>query len=233
MMKVNNSPLYIAVLLVFTLWSCSKLDKQDFPQTGVSRVNVIHASPKTGSLDLAFDNNRLSLNFFNYTDWVRYVNIFSGTRGFYIYPKGSTTPLLSKNLNFVQDKYYSVFIADTIGKLDAVLLRDSTRPLALGSDSVRIRFVNMSPDDGGLDLYLEGSSQPIATGISYKNAADFVSLKAADSAILEVRPAGQSTVLARSTPVNLVAEKYYTVWTTGYRTLTKDNAKLRVETFWH
>ena len=231
MMKVNNSPLYIAVLLVFILWSCSKSDKQDFPQTGVSQVNVIHSSPKTGSLDLAFDNNRLSLNFFNYTDWVRNVNVFSGIRGFYIYPKGSTTPLLSKNLNFVQGRSYSVFIADTSGKLDAVLLRDSSR--APGSDSVRIRFVNMSPDDGGLDLYLQGSSQPVATGISYKNAADFVSLKAANSAILEVRPTGQNTVLARSTPVNLVTGNYYTVWTTGYRTLTEDNAKLRVETFWH
>lgn len=230
-MKVNNTPLYIAVLLVFTLWSCSKEQASDLPITGISQVNIIHASPKTGSLDLAFDNNRLSLNFFNYTDWVRNVNVFSGTRGFYIYPKGSATPLLSKNLNFVQGRSYSVFIADTIGKLDAVLLRDSSR--APGSDSVRVRFVNMSPDNGSLDLYLEGSSQPIATGITYKNAADFTSLKAANGAILEVRQAGQSTVLAKSTAVNLVTGNYYTVWTTGYRALTDDHTKLRVETFWH
>ena len=234
-MKIKNLNFAVAGLLllgVSVLSSCSKaLDTPQYPQSGVAYVSVVHASPRSGALDFAFDNNRVNLNFFNYTDRVNYVNAFAGTRGFYVYPKGASNALISKNISLTPGKNYTIFIADTLSKRDAVLIRDSSR--APGADSVRIRLVNMSPDAGNLDLYLEDGSTPIVTNVPYKSAAEFVSLKAANTVALEVRPTGQLAAIAKSATINLVTGNFYTIWTAGFKSITTDDARLRVETFWH
>lgn len=230
-MKWMILPLVFFLFLI--VQSCKKTsDFNNNPAAGIAYVSVVHAAPKTGSLDFSFDKNRIPLNFFNYTDRVGYLNTFQGPRKFYVYPKGSSDTLITKSITITEQKNYTIFIADTGSKMDAVLIRDSSR--APGSDSVRIRLVNMSPDAGSLDLYLENANTPVITGIPYKTAADFVSLKAANNIMLEVRASGTTATLARSAlRMNLVSGNYYTVWTTGFRSMTNENGKLRVETFIH
>ena len=206
--------------------------ESEYPQNGVASVSVVHAAPATGSLDFAFDKNRPNLNFFNYTDRVNYLNAFAGTRTFAVFRRGTSDTLVRKTISLVPTKNYTIFIVDTLRKMDAVLIRDSSR--APGADSVRIRLANMIPDAGNLDLYLEGSDTPIATNIAYKTAAEFVSLKAANNVALEVRQAGQSAILAKSSvKLNLLNGNYYTVWATGFKGIATDDGKLRVESFWH
>ncbi len=98
--------------------------------------------------------------------------------------------------------------------MDVVALKDSSR--SAGSDSVRIRFANMSPDAPGLDLYVKGVATPIATNITYKNAGEFFSYKAALNVTFEVKRTGGLELLATSDPYNLVNSKIYTIWSGGY-----------------
>lgn len=224
----------VFLLLLIVAASCKKGDMGPTasPGGGVAYVGVIHAAPQTGSLQFAFDKNRVNLDIFNFTDRVNYLNAFSGQRRFAVFLKGSSDTLVAKNMVFQQSKNYTIFITDVPGKIDAIQIRDSSR--APGADSVRIRFANMSPDAGNLDLYLEGSSTPLATNIQFKTAGDFVSLKAANNITLEVRLAGREEVFSRSKPINLVSGNYYTVWSTGLgAALPASEARPRLEIFWH
>ena len=192
---------------------------------------MVHGAPKTGPLQFAFDNNRVNPDIFLYTYRVNYLNVFGGERKFSVFPQGASDTLVAKTISLTTGKNYTIFIVDSMSKTDVVLVRDSSR--APGTDSVRIRFANMSPDAGALDLYIDGNNTPVVRNINYKSAGDFLSLKAANSVALQVRQPGAETVLAKTERMNLVAGNYYTIWTTGFKTLSADNAKLRVETFWH
>ncbi len=203
--------------LVFV--SCKKSDLDgNYDGTIPASVGIVHASAGVPALDIAFDNSRLGVTTFNYTDRVDYLPVKPGNRNFRIYGAwtSTATPIFSKNLVFENEKSYTVFITDTASKMDAVLVRDSTR--AAGPDSVRIRFANMSPDAPALDLYVKDNPTPIATNITYKKAGEFFSHKDAENIQFEVRRTGQNTLLATSEPIRLVKRNsnFYTIWSGGY-----------------
>lgn len=231
----------ISLLFIVAMASCKKGDLSSGGLKGpdgaagstgnVAFVSVVHAAPQTGSLQFAFNNNRVNIDIFNFTDRVNYLNAFSGQRRFAAFLKGSSDTLVAKNITLQQNKNYTVFITDVPGKTDAVLVRDSSR--APGADSVRIRFANMSPDLGSLDLYVGGSSTPSATNIAFKTAGDFVSFKAANNVTLEVRRSGSKDAFLQLKGINLVSGNYYTVWSTGLGSLPNSEAKSRLTIFWH
>jgi len=223
------------IAVVLLLNSCKKGDN-DYPgnNTGVSYVGLVHASAGATALDFAFDNNRAGVNYFNYTDRINYLNVYPGTRNFNVYNKnaGISNPNFTKSINFIAGKYYTIFLADTASKMDAVVVRDSTRA-AIG-DSVRLRFSNMSPDAPALDLYVKGNVTPIASNITYKSAGAFFSYPSEGNVVFEIRKNGQSTLLATADAVNLYRGNVYTVWTGGY-TGGSDAAgtRIRLEIFSH
>ncbi|MCH5685601.1 DUF4397 domain-containing protein [Niabella sp. W65] len=177
-------------LAVFvTLVSCSKSDNRYYQNISApfAQVEIAHAVAGGPALDAAFDQNRLAVKTFNFTDRIDYLRVSPGQRNFKVLDGSTATAnqLFAKNLNFQKGQFYSLFIVDTASKMDVVALKDSSR--SAGSDSVRIRFANMSPDAPGLDLYVKGVATPIATNITYKNAGEFFSYKAALNVTFEVK----------------------------------------------
>ena len=223
-------------MAALTLGACSKSDLNgDYISiTELAQVEIVHASAGTGPLDIAFDNNRLGVSTFNFTDRVDYLRATPGNRNFKVFLASSSsgTPFFDKDIQMDQDRHYTIFIADTASKMDAVVIRDSSR--AAGNDSVRIRFANISPDAPALDLYVKGDPTPVATNITYKSAGDFLSYKSGLNVVFEIRKTGESEVIATSDPYALVNSKIYTIWSAGY---VNGNAaagtNLRVSRFSH
>ncbi|MEE6186908.1 DUF4397 domain-containing protein [Niabella digestorum] len=233
MFKINSISITLLASAVLVMASCNK-DDDHYYLPEAAAVGVVHASAGLPALDVALDNNRLGVNYFNYTDRVDYFRAYTGNRVFKVYHASapSSSPIFTKNLTFEAGKYYSVFITDTAANMDAVVLRDSTR--AAGKDSVRLRFANMSPDAPGLDLYVKGNNTPIATNITYKTASQFFSYPSAGNVIFEVRRNGQTALLATLDPINLYKGRIYTVWTGGYiNGNAEDGTRIRLEAFAH
>jgi len=213
--------------LIFS--SCLKDDDVEFPDAAV--VTFIHGSPKTPRLDIKLDENRLNIADLSYTKYWNNQNAYIGNRTLSVYRRGESTAILTKAISLEKDKHYSVFLVDSASKIDAVLLQNSSRPAA--QDSVRIKFANMSPDVPKMDFYIKGQSTPFATNVSYKEAADFVSVKAGYDQIIEVKEAGQSVVLAASLPMNLTHRNIYTVWTSGFRGIPSGEGQIVISNVKH
>lgn len=219
-----------ALMLTGLLFLSSCLKNQETVSIPVAYLNVVHASPNAGDLQFSLDGNRQFYNNFDYRNYTGYLNAYTGNRSFKVFRKHGNDPLVSASIPLSEGRSYSLFIVDTASNMQAVLLRDSSR--APGQDSVRIRFANMSPNVPAIDLYLQGAASPIAANVSYKNSNGFISLKAANDVVFELKAAGQNTVLATSEKVNLLNRHFYTVLSTGYQGLTNDS-KLRVATMKH
>ncbi len=208
---------FLSLLVVaFSFTSCLKSE----PPTPVAYLNVIHSSTGDAGLNFALDHNRVYYHNFIYGKYTGYFRAFPGTRSFKVYERNDDNPLITNNINLLENKHYSVFIVDTSANMETVLLRDSTR--AVGQDSVRIRFANMSPDVPAMDFYVQGESTPIASNVAYKTAVDFVSRKLTKDMVFEVKKTGQNTVLATSNKYNLWDRRVYTFWSSGYQAGTGD-----------
>ncbi|AHF17419.1 DUF4397 domain-containing protein [Niabella soli] len=223
------------LLIVISLSSCLKnhdnyWNNPDIQNT--SLVSVINGAPLSMPLDIQFNGTqRWYLNDFNYTYRTSYTPAYSGDRKFYVFNRGKSDTLVAKAITLGELKRYSIFIVDTLSKMDAVLVRDSV--MTPGADSVLVRFANMSPDAGAIDLYIQGQSGPVARGISYKNVSTFSGLKSAGNVVFEARAAGTGTVLATSDAKNLYSGYQYTIWTTGFKSMNTTNGKLIVEAIRH
>lgn len=230
--KFNHIAVFASIAILVA--SCSKMDSdyQDLPDAAA--VGVVHASAGSQAFEIKFDQNPLKLWTFNFTDRVDYVPAYTGKRSFKVYNADATSddPIFTKELTFEAGKYYTVFITDTASKIDAVSLRDSTR--AAGTDSVRLRFANMSPDAPGLDLYVQGNEVPVATNITYKTASNFFSHLSEANVVFEIRRTGQSALLATLLPMNLYRGNIYTIWCGGYINGNEAaGTRIRLEAFAH
>lgn len=218
-LQFSPRPIAIVLAAALAFASCKKSDTNpNYNLADAASVGIVHASAGVPALDAAFDNNRLGVTYFNYTDRIDYLPVRPGNRSFKVYGAwtATATPIFSKDLTFDAPKSYTVFITDTASKMDAVLVRDSSR--VPGTDSVRVRFANMSPDAPALDLYIKDNPTPVATNITYKKAGEFFSYKTTANIVFELRATGQSTLLATSEPFNLskVNSNFYTLWSGGY-----------------
>ena len=235
-LKMKQLQIFLAgALAVLALGSCKKDDvRNNYPISQFAQVEIVHAAAGAPALDVSFDNNRLGVNTFTFTDRVDYLRVTPGNRSFKVINAGASgsTPIFTKELKFEAGKHYSVFIVDTSAAMDVVSLRDSSR--AAGRDSVRLRFANMSPGAPALDLYVKGNPIPVATNITYKTAGNFFSYPVGLNVVFEVKRTGQTTPLATSDPVNLVNSKIYTIWNGGYMNGSgSTGTSIRVSSFTH
>ncbi|HEX7756055.1 MAG TPA: DUF4397 domain-containing protein [Niabella sp.] len=236
MKKISLAGLSLSLTLLVFLSSCLK-DHDHYYDDGAlqnsAAVSVVNGAPVSLPLDVQFNGTqRWLLNNFYYTYRTDYVPVMSGGRTFYVYNRGDRDTLFAKNLSFEVRKRYSIFIVDTLSKMDAVLVRDSV--MSPSGDSVYLRFANMSPDAGSLDLYIQGNTTPVATKVPYKSVSVFKSQKSAGNVIFEVRPTGSTHVLATSAESeNLYTGNQYTIWTSGFKSMNTTNGKLIVKKIRH
>lgn len=242
-MKRINIVSAVAILWILLLFgSCKKsIDNTIGPTLGtipgvvgskIAYLSVVHAAPKTTALDLALDGKRLYLNFFNYTNRVDYFRITAGTRAFSVYYSGDLEAAINRNIELAENKYYSLFIVDTLSKMSIVMAEDV--PTLPGADSVKIRLANMSPDIGKSDLYIEGEQTPIAKNIDFKGVSQFYSIKAVNNVILEITPAGnRNSVWARTDRMNLLKGNFYTIWAGGFESISTVDGRIRAQAIRH
>lgn len=93
-----------------------------------------------------------------------------------------------------------------------VIQDDFTPPAA---NKAKVRFVNLSPDAGNLDLTLNGQPVPSGTGIGFKGFSPFVEVDPAASATFEIKQTSTGQVLATTPNVAIAAGKFVTLWAVG------------------
>ena len=215
--------------IVLLLASCSKNKDTQWPDAAI--VTVVNASPKSPWLDFSLDNNRLNLIDFSYTSYWNNQRAYTGNRKLSVFKYKDKTPLFTKNITLDKDKHYTIFIADSSSKMEAVILNNVSKSAA--ADSVRIKFANMSPDVAAMDFYVKGEATASATNVTYKNAADFISLKSGYNAIIEVREHGTSNILGASLPINLSGGNIYTIYTSGFKGIPSGEGRVTVSSIRH
>jgi hypothetical protein len=96
--------------------------------------------------------------------------------------------LFTGTVNIDANKYYTVYLADTLAKTQMVVLEeDKTLP---ANNTSRFRFVNLIPNLAAVDLYFAGSL--VAGNIAFKGASPTFIIPYGTSGQWAIRPAGSA-----------------------------------------
>jgi hypothetical protein len=195
-----------ALLLTASALTFSSCSKDEMETTSISGLMVVNASPSYGTYNVYINNIVSPVN----------------TKGALPF-MGTTAPYI--NITLDEDKAYSYYLINDRPNLSGVLVQDD---LSLTSaEKAFVRFINLSPDAGSLDLAISGGAVLVGDK-AFKSASDFISADAKPYT-LELKSKQSGAVLATIKDVTLTAGKMYTVVAGGFTTPGELQQPLRIE----
>jgi len=222
----KNWVIGISVLCLSTLLlsSCLKSHNNDYYNPPVAYLAFIQASPDEPPVNLFLNNNQVNFNGLLFDDYLGYIRAYTGLRTFNIDNASTMSQILSDTAHLYQNQYYTMFMVNKAATPQTLLLNDTLKKPASGN--AIIRFVNVSPDAGAVDLGIQGGAKWVLNK-GFKGHSAFISVTAT-SGTLQVTQAGTSTVLATLPATQLTAGSVYTIWLYGLSNTTVTGEKLGI-----
>lgn len=213
---------YIAVLLVGLL-GLSACQKGTTDDTVRGAFTLYNASPTAATYDVYLNDTKMNSAALPLGGNLLYTEHTAGNYTLKFTVAGRAESVFTKEITVPGYTYSSIFL---IGKPSAFDLYTVTDDLSnTSTTSAFVRFINVSPDAGTLDLFSKTTA--IASGVAYKNATKFVAVDAG-SHTFDVKQSGTTKVSTAS--MNLVAGYKYTVLVRGMLTpLASDDVGLGVQ----
>jgi hypothetical protein len=206
----------LAAATIISAASCSK--SSSGPSTPQAQVLYFNAWLAGLQLNITANTtavpNGTNLGFLKNTG---YQNITAGVAEdiAFIYAS-TTTKLIDTTVTFTASTHYSAFVTGVSPLAQIVTSDDLTAPAA---GMAKVRFVNLSPDTVGYNLYV-GANSVTATSVKYRGVSAYASVPATSSATVlasdPYSPPIQTTLSSQS----FGAGKIYTIVLTGQTTGT-------------
>jgi hypothetical protein len=224
----NNRNLFlgIAAAALLTLSACGS-DVYDAAVPSFSRVKLYHAvaDSTASTVTASVDGGNISLKpglpdplayGATFPTDSTYLRLTEGTHNFKVIPTSGISTGLAADATLAANAYYSIFAADTVQLISALVVKDELPDPVQGK--IAIRFVNLSPNAPAYDLGVKGGAV-INSSVAYKTASAFVQADLPvgnDTLKLEMRPTGTATVTRTLNIVKPVSGRIFTLVVRGY-----------------
>lgn len=227
--SLRSTTLLTAFVITLGLSSCMKDDFENTPLS-ISGLSLVHASPTTEKLDVYIDNTRASIDDFVFGNKIDYLRAYSGDRTITVTKRGLITRLTSDVVKLVPDSAYTVFMVDKFETIDILTLKDDLTKPAAGK--AKIRFVNLSPDGGPLNLAINGAATDFVDNKAFKENSAFLPIDAAEKVTFNVKNKATGIVEATITDAKIEDGKIYTIYAKGLKA-NADDTKFGAAIFTH
>ena len=217
-LKVNGRLVGSSLLVFFlfgTLFLTSCLNTDDPEPLEIANVSIYHGSPDAGGLDIIVGSNQINNNSFEFEDYSYYIDFFPGDRQLkFTEHDNLSNVLIDTTFTFEIDKIYSVYIADSLSSIEAVLLNDEFPEAETGK--AMVRFVHLSPDVQEINVSID--EENLFNEQTFKDGTDFVGINAGTTTLGVVTANELNEVLLNVPDVKFEEGNYYTIILNGFRT---------------
>jgi hypothetical protein len=213
---------FLLAVASISMDSCSK---EDASVAAISGLTVVNASPTLATYNLYLNSAKVNAAALPFTGTIPYFKITPGANSLKFTSGNSTESLLTKVVTLEADKAYSLFLIDKAEKLDGLLVSDDLQ--ATNTEKALVRFVNLSPDAGALELGQTGAATLVASQ-AFKAYSTFSAVDAKTYSLEIKNPAG-GTVLSKLENVVLTAGKMYTIVAVGMLKPTGADQPLKIQ----
>ncbi len=195
------------------IYSC----KKDSAGT-TANLRLVNLSPNSSAFDL-YVNNALLVGGVGYGASSNYIKATDGNISVAVAPTGSSTASISGNIFLNTDSYNSIFVFDSLAKVNgAVVVDDRTAP---ASGKVNIRFFNFVNGDNAVDILRAGSTKLFsARSFNDQNSNSYLAAYTAfDPGPFSVSAviSGTSTLITSLPSIDATTGKNYTLLLKGFQ----------------
>ncbi len=205
--------------ILYSIISCRKYSDEILQ---LSSINIVHAT--NGALAVKVNYQGGSILYKTYNDSINYgANkvysvVANGSPLSIVSTSDTTTFLIKGKYVFSAGSTYSLYLAGQYpAAVDTVLAKDTINNY---NDSlIGVRFINLSPNAGNVNVYLSGNLTPEFANINYKQSSAFLAYGAKSnvtSLVFQVKDPATNTVLtsytlsSTSTP-KLAASRFHNI----------------------
>ena len=206
--------------------------KDSEPYPDVAGVSLVNASPTATNLDFYLDNAKVNVNPMSYMAALNYFNAIIGSRTATVKSSATSQELLTEKIPFAVNKYYSVFVTGT-EPLSYLVTKDSL--YAPSADKALVRFINLSPDSGPLQLASSPKAainESVVTTTLFSNIAykAYTEYHQVDPGKFLISIKDQATGADKATlpDVEILSGKIYTIYAKGLNAATVADYKLGI-----
>ncbi|MEP7146442.1 MAG: DUF4397 domain-containing protein [bacterium] len=204
----------IAIISVFTFTMFNGCDENNpLNPTVTSRLQLTHASPDAPNIDVYIGSSKIASNL-AYLSTLSYTSITGdAVSRIIVNAANSSTILIDTAVYFLRDRSFSVFVFDSLQKIQPLILTDSSS--SPGSINASLRFINLSPNSPSLDVGAVSKIQPWFPFYSFPKASPYRPIVGGIYTVY-ANLAGTSTTLVTVPDVNLPARGIFTIIANGY-----------------
>lgn len=180
-------------------------------ESSMGYVRVIHTVPDAPNVDI-YANDKLIINNLAYGNYTEYLPIPDGMYQISLYVSGTkNSPVLSNMLVVNRNSILTVAAVGTLNNIELLAITDANESMMAGKSM--IRFIHLSPNAPAVDITLPNGTV-IFSNVAFEHITSYTDVVPM-TYTLQVRVAGTSNVVLTVPNVNLMADKYYTVYAIG------------------
>jgi hypothetical protein len=188
--------------------------KNDTPQPQLyAGVAIYHSSPDAPDLNIVIDNEVINTAAFKYKNYSNYIEVLDGDRRLRFNSFSGGTNLVDATLNFEVNKSYTLFVINTLSKIELLRIDDATDFPSSGNG--KVRCLQLSPDAPQVEVKWTGESTPLFSGMIFKQVKDFKEVPSGKYS-LEVKVIGGSGRTIVVPDVEIKEAGYYTILIEGF-----------------
>lgn len=212
-------------ILVTMLASACKKDNAT-PQTN---IKLSHMSANAPTVDLSI-NNALFIGNISYPSSTSYRSTDAGNIALKIGPTGTTTATVNINGSFLANKFYSIYVFDSLANLKFSVMEDDKSVPPAGKTFVR--FLHLGTSQGPVDIIKAGGPVRLFTNRSFNDHSTNAALTAYTAidpgpfSVSAIVAGSVNTLVTQLPSFNATAGKSYTLVLRGFKNATPLSAQV-------
>ncbi|MDP4143395.1 MAG: DUF4397 domain-containing protein [Bacillota bacterium] len=176
-----------------------------------SYIRVLHAAPNSPAVNI-YLNDELIVQNLAYSQYSLYIPLAPGDYSFKAYPVGQNeNPIINTTVIIPEKTVFNLAIIGTAPNLEVYPIPEPTTAQNFGRPCVR--FINLSPNSPALDVTIQNGMK-IFYNVGYKYISNYA-CTTSGTYIFKVSPTGTNNVIAATPPLQLVPNKYYSIYAIG------------------
>ncbi len=186
-----------------------------------SYVRLLHASPNAPAVDV-FANGNLIGDDLRFGEFTNYLPIPPAEYQIEIFPAmGPKQSVLSEEIIIPDNTILTVAVIGELPNIELYAIVDPKEQLSLNMTG--LRFVHLSPNAPPVDIRLPNGTI-LFDDVSYREVTDYLEVPPRTYTV-EVVPTGTDNVVLYVPNINLMGNRFYTVYAVG---LVNDEPELQV-----
>lgn len=174
-------------------------------------IRLLHAFPNTPAVDVYANENLIARNL-SYKEFTEYFQVPASSYHIRVFPTGQkANPVMTADISVPAGSILTVTGVGNAPNLSVLAVSDRMMPIS--PDKTYIRFVNLSPNEGGMDAAL-ANGERLFSGVRFREVTNYTAL---DPGVytLQARTAGTDQVILNVPNVNVKPNRFYTAYVVG------------------